>query len=252
MATITFADHLFAKLPYLYKQLDTYKDTADEGLLERYLRTFGLEIDEEITPQIENYLDQVNPLLANENILSHIAYTLGRPPDFFDDPDKYRKLLSVLVTLYKWKGTAKSYEALFGLFGLGILITENYPEDYIYDSTFTFDSEKIFDHVCISCVEYDIDYWNIEDDCTVPEFGDVDESVLAVFNQILCWIEPINATLNELVHSLNICEGISTEVTETTNFSVLSFDYYYDSSFTYDASPSLATFDETTIVTTTV
>ena len=52
-----FKTYLFDKLPGFFKREDTFKDGNDEGLLERYLKIFGEELDENVSDDIDNYLD---------------------------------------------------------------------------------------------------------------------------------------------------------------------------------------------------
>lgn len=245
-----FRTELMKLLPHFYKERDTNKDTNGQGTLERYLESFGMEIDEELIPQIENFVDIIDPTGADSSFLSHIAYTLGRPPDFFDDEAEYRKLLLTVATIYKWRGTIKSYEAMFGLFGLSIHITEHFPEDVFYDMGYTYDADYTWDQVCQSCVPYDIGYWSLGDDCTVPEFTEVDSSILDAVAEIIAWLEPLDATLALMVKTLKVCEGADIAVTEAATGTLYTPDVYYDNnpSDTYDAALTYDSFTTTPTV----
>lgn len=138
-----FKDYLFGLLPSFFKENDTYKDTNDEGLLERYLRNFGLEIDGEVMNRIEDYLTQVDPLVCDEKFLNHIAYALGNPPDITSSVAEYRKFLIYSLAIYKIKGTRRSYEILFNLLGLNVFIKEEYIDDVLYDNAEIYDKGAI-------------------------------------------------------------------------------------------------------------
>lgn len=60
----------FKHFPYYYKENDTYKDSNGKGLLERFLEIFCNEVDEEVSP----YLDNLGYLMDIENmdLLPHI------------------------------------------------------------------------------------------------------------------------------------------------------------------------------------
>ncbi len=160
---------LFRKLPRYFKENDSYKDGNDEGLLERYLEIFCQEIDEKISP----YLDDIPKLWdATElpNIVSesgsllaeHIAQLFGNPPDIGntthytpgpDAEETYLKLLRYIRQILQTKGTVKSIELFLALYGYEISsITEATPADIMYDNTPT---PNIYDSTGVT---YDIGF----------------------------------------------------------------------------------------------
>ncbi len=230
----TFSTYLFSKLPAFFKQNDTLKNAAGEGLFERYLSIYGFELDEEIVPGIDNFINELHPLLSTSAILKHIAYTLGRPPDFFDDENTYRRLLLVIATIYKWKGTAKSYAALFGLFGLDIEITEIFEDEVTYDAGFLYDTGKEYDKACVQCSEYTIGYRALGDDCTIPEFTPIDFDVTIIFEKLICFLEPINAKLAGYHYVMDICEVLDPGFVESAQAKVRTYNVFYDTTLIYD------------------
>lgn len=148
-------NHLFGKLPSYFKENDTYKDGNDEGLLERYLEIFCLEIDNEVSPYIDELLDitdaealsgltRSNPM-DFLNILSDI---FKNPPDIGTE-DQYIKLIRHIVWILKTKGTIRSLELFLAIFGYAINdLTFEVPGTGIYDLTPTplkYDDSVIYD-----------------------------------------------------------------------------------------------------------
>lgn len=134
-------NHLFGKLPYFFKENDTYKDGNDEGLLERYLQIFCAELDAEVSPYIDELPDIVdaealsgltraNPL----EFLNVISDSIGNPPDIGFESE-YVTLLRHVVWIYKTKGTRKSLELFLAIFGYAIdTLTESATTEVTYDA----------------------------------------------------------------------------------------------------------------------
>ena len=120
--TIDFVFQTFTqdRLPDYFRRNDTYVDENGDGLLMRYLSIFGDEIDQEIIPTIECYLNIIDAQNCDPQYLTHLSDVLGNPPDIFGDDDKYRNLLSYICSVYKIKGTKKAYELFFSLLGFDI------------------------------------------------------------------------------------------------------------------------------------
>lgn len=238
-----FRDWLFNRLPPYFKLYDTYLDINKEGLLERYLRVYGLELDEEIIPGLENYLDILDPLLCDEKFLNHIAYQLGTPPDLFNTTSLYRKFLSIILGIYKIKGTRKSYILLFSLLGYAVDLIINYPEDTVYDDGNEYDDEENFyDDTCGTCVEYTIIFHSSEADCQHPELfiiPEITEEIEQLFRRVACFLEPINAKLLGLIPSMPICESVGVSFSEEVTITINNLVFYdteseYDDNLEYD------------------
>jgi hypothetical protein len=224
----SFRDWIFNRFPYFYKAEDTYKDGAGEGLWERYCRNYGLELDEEIVPELEDYLDILEPLTTDSKFLNHIAYRLGNPPDIFNDESIYRRLLTIVFSIYKIRGTSRSYELLFALLGFSVTPIANFPEDLLYDDGHEYDEPDTFgeilqyDQVCDNCVEYSLLISAIEG-CYNPE-SEIDfASIFAnmvLFQKLACFIEPINAKLIDIIPSIPFCENNIPSVCEEITIEV--------------------------------
>lgn len=168
---------LFNKLSSYFKENDSYV-VDGEGLFERYLSIYGYDIDTVLLPLLESTTDILNPILSedllnqildpgnedNEKFLDNIAYTLNYPIDVVPDVDQYRRLLTIILTLYKWRGTKYAIEYWGNIIGIPLEVLEidnaeaKYDSDFKYDeivqtSPLTNDSLK-YDSSCDSCSEY--------------------------------------------------------------------------------------------------
>src|SRR4051812_29888331 len=116
----TFTGWIFKQLPYFYKEQDTYKDFQGKGLLERYLKNFEDEIEENLHPYLRDFVDIFDTINTDAKYLPYISYFLGEPPSANGDITVYRKILAYAVQIAKIKGTAQSYKLLFNLYGLEV------------------------------------------------------------------------------------------------------------------------------------
>ncbi len=225
----TFQKFLFSQLPLYFKINDTYKDTNDRGLLERYLEIFGVEIDDEIKPQVDNYLSIINPFETDAKFLTTLGYTLGSPPDLLNDDTKYAKLLAYIMSIYKIKGTAKSYESLFALLGFAVTISELPPaEPTLLDDGNILDEDNLvletLDTGCPPCSEYEIVVSTLlttGGGCPPPSFGVVNNTILPTFIKIIEFNQPINAHLKGLINGGQLCENIDLCIESIINIDTL-------------------------------
>lgn len=217
----------FGQLPLYYKVNDTYKDVDDRGLLERYLEIFGKEVDDEIFPKIENYLDIIIPLETPEQYLTALGFTLGSPPDLLNDPNLYAKVLAYIIQIYKIKGTARAFELLFQLLGYSITVVELPPsETVLLDSLNILDDGLTFDAGCPGCSGYEIIINTLlnpgEGDCDEQSHEAVDNTILATFIKIIEFNQPINADLMGLVNGGLVCEKLNLCVNNEVTYKVIA------------------------------
>jgi hypothetical protein len=220
-------------LPHYIVIEDSYKDSNDQGLFERYFVLFGENLDDEKAQQIDEYLNIIDPQICEGKFLTHISDTLGNPPDVFLVEEQYRNLLYYIVSIYKIKGTKKAYALFFAILGFVIEIeeiplltpTSNYDNDADYDNDLETD---VYDqNVCQPCSFYTIKFY----------YADNNESLslqtLGLLRAAIDFNEPINAKLKSLVIVINLEDGLSfnlnDEITETTE--IIN---NYDSGFNYD------------------
>lgn len=220
--TIFFKDWLFGKLPQYFKDNDTYVDLNGEGLLERYLRNYGDELDENIMPFINDFLDLFDAAKCQATLLPHLSFLLGIPITIDDTEATYRKVLKYAIQLYKVKGTEPSYQMLFNFIGLDISVIEDTPQTpvtYDADPMYIYDEPtgvRQYDTSCASCSGYTIAY-NANLDPLNP--NSVSPALLTIAQKIICYLQPINATFKGFAKRLNIYEPFIIDIEETTSLS---------------------------------
>lgn len=218
-----FKDWFWSKLPLHFHKDDTYLDLNDEGVLQRYLRNFGMELDEGIKPFIDNFMDLFDAMKCRVDLLPQLSFILGLPVNLDNTEATYRRVLAYAVAIYRIKGTAKSYKAIFNLLGLSIQIIEDDPkgnDTYDADANFqTYDAstlpvepapDEIFYDSQNFCSTYTIAYNNAGN---TP----VDPALLELAKAAICSIQPINARLGQIIPRLAITEGYGLAALETTN-----------------------------------
>jgi len=150
--TASKPNSLFQKLSHYFKENDSYKDGNDEGLLERYLEIFCAEIDNEVSPYIDEVLSitdaealsgltRTNPT----ELLIHISELFGNPPDVGDE-DEYIILIRYIKHILQTKGTVKALEYFLAIYNYEIdTLTESGIIDDTYDVPIKYDNSKEYD-----------------------------------------------------------------------------------------------------------
>jgi uncharacterized protein (TIGR02145 family) len=152
-------------IPILQSDSDWLSDT--DGAMCYY----DNDINNSIRVVDDYFLNNIEAGKVNDNLLKHLAKTLGSPPEFLDDLNQ-RKLLQYIVNLYKIKGTKLAYEFFINLLGFDIDIYEYEPTagGLITGETVRYDMDPplLYDQfmydgkvgemgsVCIPCSDYDI------------------------------------------------------------------------------------------------
>lgn len=202
-----FNNFLWNLLPPWYSRVDTYKDTSGKGLLERYLRGIGTEVDDNLVDFIINLLDILSPQLSPESLLVFLSSNLGYIPSFDQDTNTYRRILSAAPALYKLKGTVLSFEMLFEILGYTVEVVEELPlKPVIYDSGFIYDDPaNRYDSECQWCSGFYLKIWPISN----PETFEIPESVGIWLPKVCEFLRPINAIYGgfEAAHSKKIKYG---------------------------------------------
>lgn len=223
----SFQTFFFDKLPLYFLQNDTYKDQNGRGLLERYLEIFGLELENKIKPLADDYLDIIDPSTVTAKHLSHLAYSLGNPPDMFqNNPTQYAKLLQHVVSIYKIKGTAQSYKLFFSLMGFNVSIIEHpEPVPTLFDDVFILDDGFKFDMGCPTCSDYSLVINNLlansANICMTPSFTTLNQTMLDLIIEVVKFLEPINAHLIEIINGGLVCEAVSHCYQEDINLYII-------------------------------
>lgn len=142
-----FQTYIFRDLPYYYQHNDTYKDSEGKGILERFIGVCAKYLDEEVMPDIDNFMDCLDVDVANPIFLNYLWEYFGFFPYSYgvithgepytqENLEKwmkesrgyptadYRKLLKYAISLYKIRGTQKFYEILGRFYGVTFTLTE--------------------------------------------------------------------------------------------------------------------------------
>ena len=155
--------NLIHMLPYMYKSRDTYK-VNDQGILERFINILGYYLNDEVLPEVDKALDNIDLDKVPEYYLNYFWELLGELPfgyaflinkDLWDkyhesnqleskkaiweiakegpivlSTPKIRELLKYSITLLKIRGTKKFYETIFKIYGLKCTITDPVNSTY--------------------------------------------------------------------------------------------------------------------------
>lgn len=221
-------DFVFNKLPHYYRDNDTNKDVNGEGVLQRYLQVFGLQIDDELKPFIDGFQILYDVSNVDPKFLQHIGSILGYPPSLNADPELYRKILLYIIQIYKVKGTCMSFKMLFNLLGLQVEIIEDIPRKKI---TYDLDPEIAkYDHLededvkdddrydseCDYCSGFSLAVNSQDDECNSPTHTILTQTQIDAIGNIICFLTPINATYHGLVPRIKMCEVGRFDLEENT------------------------------------
>jgi len=208
---LVLKDYLIDRLPRYILTEDSYQDSNGKGFIERYLAIFGEELDDNTLPKLEEIENLANPILLNNpNFLEYHSFLKGDLDitSLALDNSTYRNLLTYILSIYKAKGTLKSYKAILGL----LKITDVEIEPIVitaggYDSGVTYDDGTTFyDGVgvtCQRCFEYNLILTGI-DTITSNLFNNIIKLVKLV--------EPINARLKDIDYNDSVIEETPIEV----------------------------------------
>lgn len=240
---------IFNKFPPYFKTNDSYINDDGEGLLERYLSVPG-EYMEEVEDFADNWVINVKDLkTCYVQYISLHANDLGNPPDIFPydiNNENFRKFLTYVVSIYKIKGTLRSYQVLFGLLGYRVewveepFIPANWDESTLEDSYNGLNPLQLellginakyqnwdefnWDMVCQKCVYYTLLISNLTDSTTEFDFTTISPEVLTNLMQIVELVEPIDARLLALMQAINIDEEVNIDLDEEINITCFLFD----------------------------
>lgn len=231
------------RLPDYFRRNDTYIDANGDGLLIRYLAIFGEEIDEEIIPTIECYLNIIDAHNCDYQYLTHISDVLGNPPDIFGNEAIYRNLLSYICSVYKIKGTKKAYELFFSLLGFDVELTEIPLQNSLvnYDDPVNYDEGSIYDgDTCTPCSMYDIVLYPTG----MGSNYNIDSSLIVRLREAIRFNEPINAKLRHLTIGINLLDSLELHISDDVTTESKVIDTYdigkeYDSGKEYDESADI-------------
>lgn len=214
--TVDKPNFLFKKLPHYFKEKDSYKDVNDEGLLERYFEIFCAEIDNEVSPYIDEVLDITNAEALSgltktnpTDLLIHISELFGNPPDvgtgqlYSGDEDEYIILIRYIRGILQTKGTVKALEYFLAIYNYEIdILTESSVTASHYDETPTalkYDNGVEYDKGFVFYSGYDLAITDLAGTSVKnPTQAWLDNYLKPAIQQ---FISPIWATLGTLSYS---------------------------------------------------
>lgn len=206
---IALKDYVINLLPDYIIDHDSYKDSDGKGFVQRYLEIFGAELDEQYYPLIEQIIDNVDPRqVLKADYLDYISVMIGDTPTIALTDDNYKNLLTFIISLYKAKGTHRSYDYGFYMLKMEATVNEIDEVANTYDDTISYDADFNYDISCEPCSEYDLVLTGT-DTFTADLYHRV--------KTIIFLIEPINATLNDLSYNGDVIDAMVIEVTVDEN-----------------------------------
>lgn len=203
---VLLKDYMTNLLPDYIKREDSYKDVDGKGFIVRYLEIFGAELDEFIYNKIGNLENEFNPLsITNAGYLDYIAFLLGDLPNLTQDEDAYRRLLTHIISIYKVKGTKKSFKAILYVAGVEIEEFNEVPlSAQVYDGEdINYDDSINYDENCATCSEYDL---------VVSSTLTLTASLYSKILDLISLVEPVNAKLRNFTFNENSIEEVLIEV----------------------------------------
>lgn len=178
------------------KTIDSNKDVAQKGTLERVQESLGEDYDEELATLIDNLVNyNVQPITASESMLPNIEADYGNVGILPAMSIANRRTAQRhILKYYAIRGTKKCYELLFNLLGFDAEITEFFAY-YSFDSPVSFDDDaRVFDlGKCAGCSGYTINLIRFSGS------GPLTDEELAAITRIITFNEPINARLVSLL-----------------------------------------------------
>jgi len=141
---------MFGYLPDYFKINDTYKDSNDQGFVERYLEAFEEEF-EDIKTLITSAHDIRDALITPSDILQYLSDMMKNPPGLISDEPILRKLLSLIFNLNHLKGTEIGFIKYWFVLGINATITLDKQYGFTYDDGEIYDDNKLYDTDCNTC-----------------------------------------------------------------------------------------------------
>lgn len=204
---IVYKDYLVKRLPGYIIDTDSYKDINDKGFVQRYIEIFGEELDDYYSDKLENLSDLYSPLSCDPVYLDYIATMLGDLPRYLSNNDDFAQLLTYILSIYRAKGTKKSYQAILGTLGFNsVTLNEFNPGTGVYDEdplTY-YDTGLLYDDGCKTCSDYEV---------VLTGTGPITAELFQKAKELIAIVEPLGATLLNIYYNGDIIVAVYIEVT---------------------------------------
>lgn len=198
MATIK--DKIFPLFGAYDSRIDVNKDSNGKGTLERYNEALAEEYDEDFETLVTTIYENVkNPKSGYAKYLSSLE--LGKGNDYIlpHTLPIRRDIQLYLKKYWQIKGTAAFLNAILGLGGFAVTVTENYA-DYGFDSPVTFDAvDRKFDLGCGACSQYSVVISRLDGSTEEPS-----QSEWIFIESVIGINEPIDTKLKDLTFDAGI------------------------------------------------
>jgi len=196
---MSFHNNFFGSLPVFFKLRDSYKDTNDQGILERFLSIFEIE-SEEVKNVISETPILLDPEDCPEDYLTFLASVRGNPPASFRDNQSFIKIVQYTPWVVYGRGTLKTVSDFFSLLGLGITLENIEKEKISYDLA-NHDQSNLYDTSITYCRYYKANI--LDPNNLVPALGEEPVPLWAISNliRVFEYLLPINIFISEITYN---------------------------------------------------
>lgn len=184
MRKFKYKEHIFGFFANRFiRENDSYKDSEGKGLIQRFVEICGEYFDDKVNPEIDNFLDLIDPEITDDYFINLLweyfgfipyAYGLMQNSKYYDKVQltkelnrkdlnvDYRNLLRFAISLYKIRCTPSFYDILGKFYNIKIEITEPQGQQVnkssLYDREAYYDQESSYNQKvdCLECLELEV------------------------------------------------------------------------------------------------
>jgi hypothetical protein len=202
--------YFFKSLPEYFQLNDSYTDTFNDisdgdlmnkGILQRMLDIYQV-YSESLLTDVDNLYKQVRGADTQSAFLLNIAGLFNYPPFPFSYEEWFRKIITNIIALKKYRGTEEGIRRFFALFGLEASITVTTYPSFLYNDGLKYNEPGIYYRgTCKLCVKWTI---NIDDPAfKISELaiGPLSDNIRLAVQSILEYLIPINVVLSEFAYN---------------------------------------------------
>jgi len=185
--------------------IDIYWDKVRSwGILERFLDTLCIEMDNNVIPYLENIgnlysANELRRIPKNDyyDFLIPLANMFTNPPDIYEDNEKYSQLIRYIVHILFRRGSKSALTLYFRLAGYNVDIVDSEPVVSKYDVGLLYDDDFLYDNITSYITDLSIELSDINSSNPNPPSA----SQLSLYEEaVRRFLLPINATLSEITY----------------------------------------------------
>jgi len=196
--------YFFKSLPEYFYLNDSYKDNNNKGILERMLDSFQ-ELNEGYLTDISGLYNLQNASTTNSDYLTLISGLFNYPPFPFDYEEWFRKVLTNIIAIKKYRGTEEGVRRFFRLWGITSTVTISIIPIYKYNDIYKYNESGIFYRGgCNHCVRWILDLVDdIHPEARIPELtvDPLPNNTRLAIQSILEYLIPINVILTQITYN---------------------------------------------------